>query len=250
MENKNELIQRINDIKEFELKEVAIKKDNNWIQDDNWKAVVIKDEENIIATVSQRYRLLQFSEVFLPIVEKMADTTSGSISTYKGKATLHLFPEDNSEKFRTGVCLKNSVDKSMAIEARFSILLEGGYTVAIPKEIKPFRKTHTGKALEITQDFMAGLGDIKSFWNDIVKKYTEFEIDSETIDNILKELKVTKRMQERIRNYKTSNLYELFMATLREFSLRKYKSDLHRQKKVETLVEIFYNFSIQTRLTA
>jgi len=250
METKNELIQKINDIKEFELKEVAVKKDNDWIQDSNWKAVVIKDEENIIATVSQRYRLLQFSEVFLPVIEKMADTTSGCISKYKGKATLHLFPEDNTETFRAGVMLRNSVDKSTAIEARFSILLDSGHIVTIPKAIKPFRKTHTGKALEITQDFMSGLGDIKSFWKEILRKYSDFAIDEEISNQILKELKITSKMKARIGNYQTTNLWELFMAVLREISLKHFRSDLHKQKKIETMVEIFYNFAIQTRLTA
>jgi hypothetical protein len=248
--DKNQLIETINNIKEFELKRIALVRNGTWVEDLNWKAVTLKDEYDIFATVTNKYKLVQFKNVFMPVIEKMADSTSGYISTYKGKASLYLFPEDNSEKFRTGICLKNSVDKSTAIEARFSILLEGGYTVAIPKQIKPFRKTHTGKALEITQDFMAGLGDIKNFWKDLVKKYSEFTIDDSVIDELLKELKMTKRMCQRVKNYKITNLWELFQAVLREISLKNYKSDLHKNKKVEKLVEIFYNFSIQTRLIA
>lgn len=247
--NKTELVDTINNIKEFELKEVAIKKDNDWIQDDNWKAVVVKDEENIIATVTRKYKLIQFSSVFLPVVEKMPDSIIGQIATYKGKASLYIFPEDNTEKFRCGIALKNSVDKSTAVEARFSILLDSVHIVSIPKQIKPFRKTHTGKALEITQDFMSGLGDIKSFWKDLTKKYEEFKIDSEIVDSILKELHMTKKMADRVKNYKTENFYELFLATLREISLKSYHSDIHKAKKVEKLVEIFYNFALQTRLT-
>lgn len=248
--DKTQLIETINNIKEFELKEVAIKKDSDWIQDNNWKAVVIKNEENIIATTSNKYKLLQFSEVFLPVLEKMPENIIGQIATYKGKASLYIFPEDNTEKFRAGIALKNSVDKSTAIEARFSILLDSGHIIAIPKQIKAFRKTHTGKALEITQDFMTGLGEIKSFWKDLIGKYTEFAIDSAIVDDILKELHMTKKMADRVKNYKNENLYELFMATLREISLKHYKSDIHKNKKVEKLVEIFYNFSIQTRLNA
>jgi hypothetical protein len=248
--NKTELVETINNIKEFELKRVALVRDGTWVEDLNWKAVTLKDEYDIFATVTKKYVLVQFKNVFEPVVSKMADTTSGYISTYKGKASLYLFPEDNSEKFRAGICLKNSVDKSTAIEARFSILLEGGYTVAIPKEIKPFRKTHTGKALEITQDFMAGLGDIKNFWRDLVKRYSEFAIDEEITKQILDELHMTKNMRIRVGNYTNKNLWELFQAVLREISLKNYKSDIHKAKKVEKLVEIFYNFSIQTRLTA
>lgn len=246
--DKNQLVDTINNIKEFELKRIALIRDGTWVEDLNWKAVTLKDEYDIFATVTNKYRLVQFKNVFMPVIEKMADTTSGYISTYKGKASLYLFPEDNSEKFKTGVCLKNSVDKSTAIEARFSILLEGGYTVAIPKEIKPFRKTHTGKALEITQDFMSGLGDIKSFWKDLINRYTEFAIDEEITKNILDELHMTKRMRERISSYKITNLYELFMAVLRSISEKRFKSEIHKQKKIEKLVEIFYNFSIATRL--
>jgi flagellin-specific chaperone FliS len=97
---------------------------------------------------------------------------------------------------------------------------------------------------------MAGLGDIKNFWRDLVKRYSEFAIDEEITKQILDELHMTKNMRIRVGNYTNKNLWELFQAVLREISLKNYKSDIHKAKKVEKLVEIFYNFSIQTRLTA
>jgi hypothetical protein len=68
MNNKIELIEKIKDIKEFELKEMAVKKDNDWVQDANWKAVCVKNEQEIIAAVTKKYVLVQFHECFLPVL--------------------------------------------------------------------------------------------------------------------------------------------------------------------------------------
>ena len=244
--NKTQLTEKISQIPDFELKPVAVKEGSDWIEDSKWKAVCVKNEQDIIATMSNKYKLVQFRDCFLPVVNKMPDSIFGEIYTYKGKAWLYLFPE-TTQSDKIGVALKNSVDKSTAVEARFSVLTNG-YTVSIPKKIGVFRTTHTGKALEITQQFMSGLGDIRKIWENLVKKYNEFAIDDAIIDSILKELKMTSKMRERIKNHKLSNLYELFMATLKEISLKGYKSEIHKNKKVEKLAEIFYNFSIQTML--
>jgi hypothetical protein len=246
MNNKNELIEKIKEIKDFELKEVAIKDNGNWISDTKWKAVTVEGEQEIIATMSNRYRLVQFREVFLPILEKIPEGINGDIALYKGKAWLYIFPESQDEH-KIGIGLRNSVDKSTAIEARFTVLVNGFY-ITIPKQIKAFRKVHTGKAIQITQDFLQGLGDIRQFWSDVVKRYSEFTVDAETIDEVLKELKTTKKMKERIKNHNLKNLWELFMATLKEISTKGYKSDIHKNKKIEKIVEIFYNFSVASRI--
>jgi len=245
MNNKNELIEKINEIKEFELKEMAVRNDGDWVQDANWKAVCVKNEHQIIAPVTKKYVLVQFRDCFLPVVERMPENITGEIHTYKGKAWLYLFPE-SADKHKVGVALRNSVDKSTAVEARFSVLVEG-FCVTIPKQIKAFRKAHTGKALEITQDFMAGLGEIRNFWEDIVRKYNEFTITDEITDEVLKELKITKKMKERIKNHNINNFWGLFMATLKCISEKEFKSEIHKQKKIEKLVETFYNFSIITK---
>jgi hypothetical protein len=244
---KQELIERINQIKDFELKEVAIKReDGDWIPDPKWNAVCVKGESDIISTVSNRYQLVQFRDVFNPIIHKLPENITGQIATYRGKAWLYIFP-DSPDQHKVGITLRNSVDKSTAVEARFSVLVNGFY-ITIPKQIKAFRKVHTGKALQITQDFLQGLGDIRNFWNDVVRRYNEFAVDSDTTDEILKELKMTKKMKDRVKSYVITNLWELFMAVLKELSLKSYKSDIHKNKKIERIVEIFYNFSVASRI--
>lgn len=244
--NKQELMEKINQIKDFELKEVAIKENDDWISDPKWKAVTVTGEQEIIATTSNRYRLVQFREVFIPILEKIPEGITGDIAIYKGKAWMYIFPESQDEH-KVGIGLRNSVDKSTAVEARFSVLVNGFY-ITIPKQIKAFRKVHTGKAIQITQDFLLGLGDIRNFWNDVVKRYGEFTVDADTIDEVLKELKMTKKMKERVKNRNLTNLWELFMATLKEISIKKYRSEIHRNRKIDKVVEIFYNFSVASRI--
>jgi hypothetical protein len=247
MNGKEALIAKVNSIKEFELKEVAVNQDGAWIADPNCKAVCVKDETEIITAVSSRYKLIQFSSCFNPVLEKMPDNIVGDVWTYKGKAQLSIFPEAQGQADRVGITLKNSVDRSTAVEARFSVLSSGHYIV-FPKEIKGFRKTHTGQALAITQDFMAGLADIRLFWHDLVRKYNDFALDGQMVEDILKELRVTKGLADRITNHKTTNLWEMFQATLHEISLKHYRSDIHKAKKVETIVKIFYNFAMMSRI--
>lgn len=248
MNGKEALIAKVNNIKEFELKEVAVNQDGAWIADPNCKAVCVKDETEIITAVSNRYRLMQFGQVFNPVLEKMPDNIVGDVWTYKGKAQLSIFPQTQEQGDLVGVTLKNSVDKSTAVEARFSVLSGGKHYIVFPKEIKGFRKTHTGQALAITQDFMAGLADIRQFWNDLVRKYNDFALDGQMVEDILKELRVTKGLADRITNHKTTNLWEMFQATLQEISLKHYRSDIHKAKKIETIVKIFYNFAMMSRI--
>lgn len=243
MQSKNDLITEIKNLKEFEMKSIAVERDGQFHVDSNNLAVVVKDMNPIIAAVSKKYRLVQFKDVFIPILDGVQGDYSGEIHTYKGKAWLYVFPEGEN----IGILLKNSVDKSTAIEANFAVLVNG-YTVAIPKGLRGFRKAHTGQALQITQDFLHGLKDIKQFWADIVKRYTDYDVDDVVREEVFKQLKLTKKVKERIENRKVSNLWDLFLSILKEISLKKFRSEIHRDKKVQRIVEIFYNFSMGTRM--
>ena len=243
MQNKVDLKNDIRNIKEFELKPVAVEKDGEFHIDDNNLAVVVKETTPIIAIVSRKYKLIQFSQVFLPVLDGVEGEYNGEIHTYKGKAWLYVFPENE----QIGLVLKNSVDKSTAVEVNFAVLING-YTVAIPSRIRGFRKAHTGQALQITHDFLHGLKDIKQFWADIVKRYTDYNVDDAVLEEIFKQLKLTKKVRARIENRNTGNLWDLFMAVLKEISIKRFKSDIHRDKRIQGIVQIFYNFSLGTRM--
>jgi hypothetical protein len=246
MKAKNDLITDIESIKEFELRPIAIERDSEFHVDKDLKGVVIVGENDIIATVSNKYKLIQFRDVFLPAIKDIADF-EGEIATYKGKATLYLFPEGsqffNGNNHRIGLLLKNSVDKSNAIEIRFSVLVNG-YFIVIPQEIKQFRKIHTGKALEFTQDFLSGVNSVKDIWGTLVQKYREFAIDDDTKKAIYDQLKLTKKVKERIDHRVVENLWELFMCVLDEITRKQYKSEIHKNKKIETICNIFYHFGV------
>ena len=243
MQRKNDLINEIKNLKEFEMRPVAVERDGQFHVDSNNMAVVVKDENPVIAVTSKKYKLIQFSSVFLPVLSGVEGEFTGEIHTYKGKAWLYVFPEGEN----IGILLKNSVDKSTAIEANFAVMLNG-YTVAIPARIKGFRKAHTGQALQITQDFLNGLGGIKNFWADIVKRYSDYNVDDEVQKEVFKQLKLTKKVKDRIENRKIDNLWSLFIAVLDELSKKHFKSDIHRDRKIQNMVEIFYNYSVGTRI--
>lgn len=246
MKSKTDLINEIENIKEFEFRPIAIERDNQFFINKNLKAIVIVGENEIISTVSNKYKLIQFRDVFLPIVKNIKDC-DGEIHTYKGKAILYLFPKGleyiTLDNHRIGLLLKNSVDKSSAVEIRFCVLINN-YVVIIPKKIKQFRKIHTGKVLEFTQDFILGIKNITDVWKTIIQKYKDFAIDDDIKQMIYKELKLTKRVRKRLDCKKINNLWELFISVLNEITCKNYKSEIHKNMKIEKICNIFYSFAI------
>jgi hypothetical protein len=255
MKNKADLIAEIESIKKFETKRIAIDRYGNenlrdFVIDRKFKAVVIEGETDIITTVTDKYRLIQFRDVFVPAIQNIPEF-EGHISTYKGRATLFVFPQGDTftgeKNSRIGIQLKNSVDKSSAVEVGFAVLFSG-YCIGLPTEQKKFRKIHTGKALELTTDFLEGLDGIKNAWKTVVEKYSEYTIDEETKESIYKDLKLTKGVRERINEKEIKNLWELFIETLGEITKKQFKSDIHKQRKIEKIVGIFFQFSIGAML--
>lgn len=243
MRDKNGLITAIQNLKKFEIMPLAVKRNDNFVVDDKVKAITIENENEIIATVSTRYKLIQFSDVFLPAIAGIPDF-EGDIDTYKGKANLFVFPTQASNLHRIGVLLRNSVDKSSAIEVKFCVCVNN-YFITIPNQIKQFRKVHIGRALEFTTDFLNGLTQVQDTWDTIVGKYKAYNVDTEIAENICKELKMTKSARERVsQTAVTNHLWELFIVILDVITRRKYKSSIHKQRKIDHIAQIFYNYSI------
>jgi len=127
--NKPELLTKINNIPLFRLRDVAVKEfpddkkdiiyeemDTNfdWIEKPSAKAVTEMDNTEPLAFVCNRYSLVQFKEMFEPIVNKIENLT-GDLVYYKGFAIMDIFPEEEDYKFvnnQVGIVAYNSVNKT------------------------------------------------------------------------------------------------------------------------------------------
>jgi acetolactate synthase small subunit len=250
MKDRNSIIADIENLKNFKIVELAIKENGNYYDDKKTRGVIIEGEKEILATVSDKYKLVQFSSVFLPAISNIGDF-DGHLINHKGKAKLFVFPKGDiftgEHNSKIGIFLDNSIDKSSAIQIGFAIHFDS-YCISLPTEQKNFRKIHTGKPLELTTDFLQGLESIKNSWKLLVEKYKEFGIDTETKESIYKELKLTKNARARINEKEIKNLWELFIATLDTISRKSFKSEIHKQKKIEKIVDIFTTYSIGVSL--
>jgi hypothetical protein len=247
MRDKSSLVNDIKSLKKFEIMPVAVERSGQFHIDDKVKAITIENENEIIATVSTRYKLIQFADVFLPAIAGIPDF-EGDIDTYKGKANLFVFPTNLANpQHRIGVLLRNSVDKSSAIEIKFCVCVNN-YFITIPNQIRQFRKVHIGRALSFTQDFLNGLSNIQDTWNTIVEKYKSYNIDTEIVENICKELKLTKKARERVSSFSVTNLWELFIVILDQITRKRYRSEIHKQRKIEKISQLFYQYTIGANL--
>jgi hypothetical protein len=250
MKNKADLISEIQGLKKFETRPIAIERGGQFQIDQKARGVVIENENDILAVVSPKYKLVQFDSVFLPLIQNIPDL-EGHIATYRGKAQLFVFPHgeafEGEQNTRIGVKVSNSIDKSSAIRIGFSVMLNG-YLIPVKAEPKEYRQIHAGKVIELNSSFLQAIGEVKNSWKLLVEKYKEFAIDTETKESIYKELKLTKKAREKINEKDIKNLWELFMETLAGISSRKFRSDIHRQKKIDKIVGIFSSWSIGVSL--
>lgn len=243
MKSKTEILEQVQALRDFELTEVAVKRNDDFFVDPKAKAVVITGETRIIAVVSNHYKLVQFRDVFVPAVKDM--DFEGWLSNYLGKASLYVFPtgeqfKDNQDSI--GIVLRNSVDTTTAIQVGFCVA-HNGFTLHLPSIYK-FRKVHMGEALNITQDFEGALLNLKGAWKTLVTKYKEYNIDEGIVEDICTKLRLTKQVKTDIKQTDIKNLWELFIVVLGKISQKKFKSTIHKQNKIEKICTLFYQFSV------
>lgn len=157
MQNKNELINKVNKIPLFESVDLYL--EGNGSPDKHWKAVKAVDSNDILIPVSKHYRVVQFNDIFLPILQGIPDL-EGELRYGFGRGVLFVYPR--GDKFvagkdaRVGLTITNSVDKSMGINVNFSILLERHkqYNVLLPKGFSNLRKKHMGNVEFIVENYV------------------------------------------------------------------------------------------------
>ena len=253
--NKEELVGAIQELPKFE--RVGIKLEDGR-EVSNFDAIVIAGDNSepafAISVVSKKYRLVQFEEVFMKLLNEIQEEIEGDVFHYLGKAYLLVFPKGEEYRIdekRVGLLIKNSVDKSWAITISF-VLDVNGRLMILPSgryKAKGFRRKHLGKVRIATFDFIKFINKSKEVWKTIIEKMGDTYIDSDKVDELLKlcGMKRKKGLRNRImwlsRDGKV-NLWEAFIEIVKSISQGKYKSEIHRISKIERVTSVVINYAI------
>jgi len=246
------LIEEIKKLPKFELKDIAIKEDGKYIDNQYLKAVIEKGKpELILAIVSDKYKLVQFEDVFIPAIEKIDNIKAGVIDAYRGKAHLEVYPE--GEEFiidkdkRIGLVLKNSVDKAWAVRISFAINSKNFPTIYLPsKIIKGMRKVHRG-SVKVVEDFLNVITQVKEAWKLIAGKLQSYSFKIDELDDFAKTTKIGKRIKKKIKKMceeKDVTLWDVFIKVIDEISKRRFKSEVSKKEKLERISNAIFNYAL------
>lgn len=125
--NKEELIERVNALPLFEKRQVKNETapgSDEWRLDERNNSIVEIGGKDVVVYVGKRYHLLQFKEVFLPILKNIEDDVEGWVIHNGGYASLVMFPESEDlkdGKMKYGLVAANSVDCSSAVVVKFCV---------------------------------------------------------------------------------------------------------------------------------
>jgi hypothetical protein len=265
--NKQELRKRIESLPLFELRRVKVKCDISEEKDD-WQEPVFsraicKLEENIpCAYVGSRYDLIQFKDVFLPILDSIDVDLNGTVLDWGGYAQLIMFPDmselkDGETQF--GLVAANSVDCSSAVIVKFCIAHKDTYLV-VPAKIAGLKRKHTGKVKGIVKDYVQLVGTVRELWKNIIAEFPKYNVAAQLdpmkeneleFKEVLKSLHIGTRLGKALEDKfqhanalgKQYTLWDLFIDTIAAISERDYKSMVHRQKRIEQLSENVFKYA-------
>ena len=264
--NKEELKERINNLPLYELREVYVtdepegKETTKQIQ----LAICEIGKTKSYAYVYPNYKLVQFCDIFTPIIDSIDSDVEGYLSHYEGFAMLKIFPDieelkDGDNRF--GLIAINSVDLSAAIKVKFCVQ-QNDRQFTIPTKVAGLYKQHTGNAVNITKNYISMIGQVKDAWKKICVEFPTYDIvlditktDKESaleLGTVVKRLRLGRRLTKKIKEEYVENLsdgksytlWDVFIRGIEYISDRKYKSETHREKARDRICQAIFEYSI------
>lgn len=258
--DRSELFEEVESIPLFETIEVYTQgEDDPHVKQENFRAVVERDEADAIAVVSSRYNLVQIREVFREALETVLEAAEskeiegieGRVSYYRGRGELEVFPRSDQEE--VGLLLRNSVDGSYALHVDFCTKVDGD-TVVIP-EVKSFRRFHTAKNAEVeVEEYFFLLTEVANVWDTIVDGLAEIELSPDNAENLKEDLHLGSSFEEEIENYTNNGslspigFWEFIQLALRHIQRNRYKSEIHYREKVRRVSDTILKWAMAEKL--
>ena len=256
--NKEELLVEIGKIPLFRFRDVATKEEKveegevvseRWVEDDKSKAITEVDSVSPIAFVCEKYQLVQFKDMFKPIVENIEDCR-GAVIYNRGFAIMDVFPSKEEYKTngdRIGIVAYNSVNKTSALNIRFCVE-HNNRKITIPSKVASFRKVHLGNIGEMTQDYIGVITKVKSSWNTIMTKFTAHNVELEDLPKIAENFKIdenaVKHMKKKMLLGRKYNLWDFCMGVFDYLSKKSFKSDVHKRKRLDKFVNTIFDYDL------
>lgn len=249
MLSKEELVESIEKLPLFEKRKIAVENGDKWIKDENLRAVTEKGNDKILVTVSKNYSLVQFRDIFLPMFDGM-ENIEGDLQYWQGRSKLSLFPVGEDYKVRNeriGISLKNSMNKSWAVKINFSVLVGGKYIVALP--LREWKKIHIGEVEAQTKDFLKVIGDVKEEWKEIVDEFGRYIVTEEILEDLVKVFgrKIVKKFERKMKEQMLT-LWDGFLIGIEDIAKRKYKSEIHKAEKLDSVARKIIDYAITVKL--
>lgn len=274
--NKESLILEIEKIPKFVLRDVATKQEYNevkievsdtqqdvttvdkydWVEQENFKAVTEENGLYPLAFVTKRYNLIQFKEVFNPLIANIEEL-EGELNYYGGVAFMDIFPIDeklrvNGGNDKIGIVALNSVNCSCSVIVKFCVEHDKK-VITIPKKIAGFKRVHTGKALEMTQNFLSVVDRVKNIWKTILEEFTKIKVDENYANIVLdevgfKEQNLRKKLIKKVMSSSDMNLWDMFLEIINIAEERRYKSNVHKRKKMDLIAERMFRYAVISKL--
>ncbi|HDH44097.1 MAG TPA: hypothetical protein ENG66_01645, partial [Thermococcus sp.] len=181
-----DLLRKIEELPKFELRDIAVREEEKflywrkdapstslrvfpkWVKCENRKAVIESGKpEKIIAVVSERYNLIQFKDIFIPVIEKIKDIEDGVALSWLGKGYLEIYPRGEEFKLnggRIGLVVRNSVDKGWAVRIDFIINMDGLKFIPPRRIVRGLRKVHRGQIQVAVENYLKVISEVKEAW--------------------------------------------------------------------------------------
>lgn len=270
--NREELNTRIKELPLFEKRAVQVKDDTSEYGDNYTlqlqQAICEVGKSKALAFVFKNYKLVQFHTIFQPILDSIEGEVSGYLGHYGGYAFLKVFPEIDElkdDRAQFGIIAINSVDLSASIIVKFVVKHgDGGLQFTIPARIAGLKKQHTGKVENVVKNYISMIGKVKEAWYSIVDNFPKYKIyidvEKEAADDeyalefgtVIEKLKLGKRLSKKLKEqYEDHNakgkhytLWDLFIRVVNETTEVNYKSDAHRERKLETLSNTVFQYAM------
>ena len=242
---REKLLEQVENLPVFELRDIAMEKDEKWKRQEHLKAITEIEDDVITAIVSDKYKLVQFKEVFIPTIEQIGDISRGSVLHYKGKAEIVLVPEES----KIGLSIRNSVDGNGAVWIRFCAITDN-LTVYLPRGIKGVegvKKIHVEGVKKTISDITTTLMRVRETWETIVEKFSAYVLGEEEVTQALKDIKAGKRISKKISAVTASkniSLWHLLIEVVKAISKRKYKNEIKKAEKIERICNLIYRYSV------
>lgn len=268
--NKEEIKERINELPLFEKRHIKIKidksYDENFFNEENYEAICEIGKQTPFAFVRKNYELIQFNEIFNPLVDEMQGDVEGYVINYGGFAQIILFPDDPNMSYkdgRFGIIAMNSVDCSSSIIVKFCVEHEH-MRISIPPSVAGLKKRHTKNVKGIVKNYATLIGKVKDFWERIITQFPEYKVtlnDEEegktlNLNSVIEKLKVgerlgkviTKRYEDITYNEGNMTLWDVFVTAIDNLNEKDYKSEVHKERRLDKLSKAVFEYAIALSL--